>query len=87
MWEIRTYVRRARKFHRCDHCFWQIHPGDIYEGVVFVDSRGKFMELKEHQDPGCPFDPDEEREADEAEFREERDGDEEEHDEQFPEAA
>ncbi len=54
---LRDYRRIAQKAYFCDYCYHDIHPGDIYEGTVYVHEASKkhrMVVIKRHLHPQCP---------------------------------
>lgn len=52
----------ARVRHCCDLCDQPIFPGDQYARIVSLHILGRYRVIrvrKEHQNPYCPYDPEE----------------------------
>lgn len=67
---LRSEVRRARRDHRCDHCFEWIEVGNRYECTIIAHGNNRILEMKCHMSPPCPppfFDPYEEKDLEETE--------------------
>jgi len=47
-------TQKARKEHFCDHCHNWIVLGEVYERKIWVPRRGSFLVMREHVDPPCP---------------------------------
>lgn len=67
MRSLREYRSIAQMVHWCDSCCSYIHPGEQYEGTVYVSGdcrEHRLVVFRSHINPVCepPDDPDEERE-------------------------
>ena len=57
---LRCSEHRATVEHYCDNCDTRIFPGDTYSVIVkvYVTLFHRWLYVrKEHEHPGCPYDP------------------------------